>query len=105
PRGPPPGAAGPPAEDVAQAPVPPVTPAAASTGAASTGPASSGAASSGGASSGPAGTGSAGTGSSVSTPTTPAVVSSPAVTPMVAPAPTAASGSGTVPQATFQPPP
>src|SRR3984957_2547367 len=103
-------AAGPPAEDVAQAPVPPVTPAAASTGAASTGPASSGAASSGGASSGPAGTGSAGTGSastvsSVSTPTTPAVVSSPAVTPMVAPAPTAASGSGTVPQATFQPPP
>ena len=42
---------------------------------------------------------------SVSAPSTPAVTSSPAATPMVAPASTAASGSGTVPQATFQPPP
>ena len=42
---------------------------------------------------------------SVSVPSTPAVTSSPAVTPMVPPAPTATSGSAAVPQATFQPPP
>ena len=53
-------AAGPPAEDVVQAPVPPATP---------------------------------------------AVAPSPAETPMVPPAPSGASGSGSVPQATFQPPP
>ena len=78
-------AAGPPSEAVAEAPIPSAE--AASTGSASTGSASSA--------------------PSVSVPAgpAPAVVSSPSATPVVPAVPTASAGSGTVPQATFQPPP
>ncbi len=88
-------AAGPPSQDVAAAPVPPVSPDPASAAPASTGPASSGPASSGPASSGPA----------VSAPAATTVASSPAATPVAPEVPSTPGGSGSVPQATFQPPP
>jgi ribonuclease E len=94
-----------------------VTTTAASAGPASSAPASSAPvsavlvgsepASSEAAGSGPAGSTFTGSAPPVSVPAAPApaVASSPAATPVVPAVPTASAGSGTVPQATFQPPP